>query len=109
MSGPDTRPLGDNYPSVNVESRDGSSTSSKIEINSTLPYFWFTGVLAALALGLAIGAFAVVQRNDSGLSSELDRLEKRVNVSENHFRNDEVELLTLKNRVNAMENSHARN
>lgn len=77
-------------------------------VNKHLPYFWFTGVLAALALGLAMGAFAMVQRNDQGLASELDRLEKRVNVSENHWRNDEVEIMNLRSEVTTLQKTQPR-
>jgi hypothetical protein len=103
MSGPDTRPLGDNFPDVKLEAKERGSVSSKIEVdnsvNKHLPYIWFNGILGAGAFCLAIGSLII---------SIL--FWHRAEVAENHWRNDEVDLIALKREVARLnEVSHDRN
>lgn len=98
---PQTRPLGDNFPAVQLETQEGGSTSSFVDqsTNKHLPYIWFNGVLGALALGLSIGAIIITLV-----------IHSRATVAENHWRNDEVDIRSLQTDVKKLqqENGDAR-
>lgn len=98
---PITRPLGDNFPSVKIETGKGGSTSTNVDAstNKSLPFIWFNGVLGALALGLAVGALVIAVRESDHEKSRAIEVEQRLqhdsDVAQNHWRNDEVDLRTL--------------
>lgn len=79
-----------------IEAREQSAV--KITSNDALPYLWTTGVIAALALGLAI----------TGVVLSIIFWHK-ADVAENHWRNDEVDIRNLQSDVKKLnEASHAR-
>src|SRR5690349_5598848 len=79
MSGPDTRPLGDNWPQIKVEGR-GHSTSSRVHndnsTNKPMPWLVLCGIISGMSLGLAIGA------RDNGLKAERETRLMRLEVDE---------------------------
>jgi hypothetical protein len=98
MSGPPTVELPHMTPWVEVNPKAGSSASVHSKINSDnnshVPYVWFNGILAALALGIAIGAMIVTLVVSS-----------RSTVSENHWRDIETNNKVLSKRVEYLENA----
>lgn len=91
---------------VKIEAKESSSVSSTVDnskrVNDHLPYIWFNGVLAALALGLSIGACVIAyikadtvdgksEARAEAISSKVDAIRDRATVSENHWRNIETE------------------
>ena len=105
MSGPPTIDLPEDFDPhmapwavVDVKPKDGSSASVSSKINSDnnshIPYVWFNGILAALALGIAIGAMIVTLVANA-----------RAPVSENHWRDIESNNKVLTKRVEYLENA----
>ena len=76
------RPLSDN------KADSGSSISSTVNtdnsVNKHMPYIWMTTVIASISLGLSIGMYLYI-----------DSLRDKATVSENHWRNIEVEVKAL--------------
>lgn len=109
MNGPITRNLDepmeiDPYrPPAPIEAKadNGASVSSKVEIdnsvNKHLPYLWFNGVLGALALGISIGAMIVTMV-----------IHARSTVSENHWRNIEVDVQVLQSEVKRLKDDESK-
>lgn len=107
MSSPITRPLeteGGELPSypLPITSTTGTGHSVHSEVNDDhssnkpMPYIWFNGVIAALALGLSI----------TGIILSVLFWHK-ADVAENHWRNDEVDIRTLQSDVKKLETQNA--
>lgn len=83
---------GDDPLPATIAASNKSSVSSRVDnskhINTPMPYIWFNAIIAALSLGLSIGLIIFVLFAYD-----------RSSVSENHWRNIEVQLNTLENEV----------
>ena len=102
MSAPSTRPFDEplesdarpSYPSALAD--HASNINQDNSVNKSLPYIWFNGVIAALALGLAIGAIFVANIKTEIVIDKIESLKDKTTVSENHWRNIETDVGILK-------------
>ena len=120
MSGPHTRPPGDNWPASQIETAPGGSTSAKVEIdqsqgkkiNDSLPWIAVSCILASIALGFAIPAYVQTRDTRAELLQEIQRSEARV-IEDNRAKTTAFTLLDshyreLKARVDAEDKHHER-
>ena len=101
MSGPITQSyecencVRPSYPHLLADRESNMHATFDNSVNKSLPYIWFTAVIAAISIGMSISEHLYVSS-----------LKDKTTVSENHWRNIETDVSVLKKQSESCKNGN---